>query len=282
MVISKNKTIRILTAFLLIFALIFGFSGCTVARKIKNKIDPPDPITERPSVRLTFPEGSTVAEIAKILESGNVCTADEFLTTAQNAALLGEYGFEIPNPENRSFVLEGYLFPDTYDFYVGEGSEAAAKRFLKNSQKKLGTEIREKCAETGFTLDEILALASIIQEEAGNPADMGMVSSVLHNRLASDAFPKLQCDAVTFYLRDSVEPYVTPERYEYLSGLYGTYLREGLPEGPITNSGIDAVNAALNPEESDYYYFITDSENVYHYAETYKEHLRNCENAGLV
>lgn len=282
MIISKNKTIRILTAFLLIFALIFGFSGCSVARKIKNKIDPPEPITERPSVRLTFPEGSTVAEIAKILESGNVCTADEFLATAQNTALLGEYGFEISDPENRSFVLEGYLFPDTYDFYVGEGSEAAARRFLKNSQKKLGDGIKAKCAEIGYTLDEVLALASIIQEEAGDPADMGMVSSVLHNRLASDAFPKLQCDAATFYLRDSVKPYVTPERYDFLSELYGTYICEGLPEGPITNSGIDAVNAALNPEKSDYYYFITDSENVYHYAETYKEHLSNCEDAGLV
>ena len=281
MIISKNKTIRTFTAFLLIFSLIFSFSGCGLARKIKNKIDPPEPITERPSVRLTFPEGSTVAEIAKILESGNVCTADEFLATARNTALLNEYGFSIPNPENRSFSLEGYLFPDTYDFYVGEGSEAAAKRFLKNSQKKLGDDIRARCAEIGFTLDEILALASIIQEEAGNPADMGMVSSVLHNRLASEAFPKLQCDAVTFYLRDSVEPYVTSERYEALSELYGTYIREGLPEGPITNSGIDAVNAALNPEESDYYYFITDSDNVYHYAETYKEHLENCENAGL-
>lgn len=281
MIISKNKTIRTFTAFLLIFSLIFSFSGCGLARKIKNKIDPPEPITERPSVRLTFPEGSTVAEIAKILESGNVCTADEFLATARNTALLNEYGFSIPNPENRSFVLEGYLFPDTYDFYIGEGSEAAAKRFLKNSQKKLGGEISEKCLQMGFTLDEILTLASIIQEEAGNPADMGMVSSVLHNRLASEAFPKLQCDAVTFYLRDSVEPYVTPERYEALSELYGTYIREGLPEGPITNSGIDAVNAALNPEESDYYYFITDSDNVYHYAETYKEHLENCENAGL-
>ena len=135
MIISKNKTIRTFTAFLLIFSLIFSFSGCGLARKIKNKIDPPEPITERPSVRLTFPEGSTVAEIAKILESGNVCTADEFLATARNTALLNEYGFSIPNPENRSFVLEGYLFPDTYDFYIGEGSEAAAKRFLKNSQK---------------------------------------------------------------------------------------------------------------------------------------------------
>ncbi len=271
-----------LTALFLVFALIFGLSGCSVARKIKNRISPPEPVTERPSVRLVFPEGSTVAEIAKILEEGNVCTAEEFLSTAQNASLLSEYGFAISNPENRSFALEGYLFPDTYDFYIGEGAEAAAKRFLKNSQKKLNADIIKRCAETGYSLDEILALASIIQEEAGNPAEMGKVSSVLHNRLSSDAYPKLQCDAATFYLRDSVKPYVTEERYEFLSGLYGTYICDGLPEGPITNPGIEAINAALSPEDTNYYFFISDSEDKYHYAETYNEHLRNCEEADLI
>ena len=223
----------------------------------------------------------TYTAVAKILEGGGVCTAEEFLQTAQNNALLAEYGFVIENPENRSFVMEGYLFPDTYDFYIGEGAESAAKRFLKNSRSKLNDEIRARCNEIGYTLDEILCIASIIQEEAGDPADMGNVSSVLHNRLSSPSYPKLQCDANSFYLRDSVKPYVSEERYETLLQLYSTYNCEGLQEGPITNSGIEAVNAALYPEETDYYFFITDSENNYIYAKTYKEHLRNCEEAGL-
>ena len=110
---------------------------------------------------------------------------------------------------------------------------------------------------------------------------MGTVSSVLHNRLKSLSFPKLQCDAATFYLRDYVKPYVDEERYEQLKELYNTYNCEGLPAGPITNSGIEAVRAALYPEDTDYYFFITDSEGVYHYAETFAEHRENCENAGL-
>ena len=276
--IFKNNFIKKAASLLTVFAILTGFSGCG---KIIDRLSPPEPATERPTVRLTFPEGSTVAEFAKILESGGVCTADEFLQTAQNITLLAEYGFIIENPENRSFVMEGYLFPDTYDFYIGEGAESAAKRFLKNSRSKFGDDITSQCAEIGYTLDEVLCIASIIQEEAGDPADMGKVSSVLHNRLSSSSYPKLQCDANSFYLRDSVKPYVSEERYETLLQLYSTYNCEGIQEGPITNPGIEAVNAALHPEETDYYYFITDSENNYIYAKTYKEHLRNCEEAGL-
>lgn len=268
---------------LLAVMLLLGASGCQkIKSEIKNGLGLNEEVTQRPSVRLTFPEGSTVAEIAKILESGGVCTAEEFMTEADNAALLAEYGFEIESPENRAFALEGYLFPDTYDFYVGEGANAAAKRLLKNSQSKLDDGIKNRCAELGYTLDEVLRIASIIQEEAGNPAEMGKVSSVIHNRLNSDSYPKLQCDAATFYLRDSVKPYVSEEEYNSLLEVYSTYKCEGLPEGPITNCGIEAINAALDPEETDYYFFISDSENKYHYAETYEEHLEHCVEAGLI
>ena len=281
--ISKTTILKRISALILAFLMLIPLSGCSEIGRIKDKLlGSNEPITQRPTVRLVFPEGSTVAEIAEILESGSVCTADEFLLTAQDSSLLSEYGFSIESPENRSFALEGYLFPDTYDFYVGEGSASAAKRFLKNARSKFDGSLLEKCAEIGMTLDEVLTLASIIQEEAGDPADMGGVSSVLHNRLDSSSFPKLQCDAATFYLRDSVKPYVTEERYEFLSQLYGTYICEGLPEGPITNPGIEAINAALNPDETDYYYFITDSDDVYHYAKTYSQHLKNCREAGLI
>lgn len=278
MIDFKTKLFKKAISLLLIISILAGFSGCG---KIIDKLSPKEEVTERPTVRLTFPEGSTVAEFAKILEGGGVCTAEEFLLTAQNPALLAEFGFVIENPENRSFVMEGYLFPDTYDFYIGEGAESAAKRFLRNSRSKLDDAVRARCDEIGYTLDEVLSIASIIQEEAGDPADMGKVSSVLHNRLSSSAYPKLQCDANSFYLRDSVKPYVSEERYEILLQLYSTYNCEGLQEGPITNPGIEAVNAALYPEETDYYFFITDAENNYIYAKTYKEHLRNCEEAGL-
>lgn len=271
----KIKKIAVLFA---VFLLLFCGTGCD---KIKSDILDKLSSSQHKTVRLTFPEGSTVAEIAAILEKGGVCTAEDFLDMANDSNLLAEFGFEVSNPQNRTFALEGYLFPDTYDFYVGEGSSSAIGRFLRNSQKKYA-ELIDDCNSTGYTLDDIITLASIIQEEVGYVSEMGKVSSVLHNRLASDKYPKLQCDATVFYLENSVKPYVSEERYTELAELYSTYKCEGIPEGPITNPGLEAISAALNPENTPYYFFISDSENVYHYAETYEEHLELCAQAGLV
>ena len=222
-----------------------------------------------------------MSQIAMLLEENGVCTATEFMAEANNPLNLEGTGFVIPNPEERAFLLEGYIFPDTYEFYRSESAASAIKRFLRNSAAKLNGEIIARCDELGYTLDEILILASIIQEEAGDPAEMGRVSSVLHNRIESRSFPKLQCDVATFYLRDYVKPYVEEIRYGELVELYNTYNCEGLPAGPITNSGTNAVRAALYPDETDYYFFVTDSEGAYYYAETWAEHVENCEIAGL-
>lgn len=272
-----NRTIKIFS-FLLCLAVIFSLTGCKIGKK--------EPETQPPSttsnvVRVTFPEGSTVSQIALLLEENGVCSADDFMAEANNPLNLEGYSFSISNPEERTFLLEGYIFPDTYEFYRNESAASAIKRFLKNSQVKLDDEISARCSELGYTVDEILTLASIIQEEAGDPAEMGKVSSVLHNRLNSGRYPRLQCDVATFYLRDYVKPYVDELRYGELVELYNTYNCDGLPAGPITNSGLDAVNAALYPEDTDYYFFVTDSAGEYYYAETWSEHLENCDIAGL-
>lgn len=273
-----KKRIKKSTLILFVLAVALSFSSCSIIREEK----PPatEPVTVN-TVRVTFPEGSTVSQIAQLLEKNNVCSAEEFMLQANNSGLLEEYDFDIPNSDERAFLLEGYLFPDTYDFYIDEGAEKAISRFLKNTQAKLDDEILSRCDDLGYTADEILALASIIQEEAGNPAEMGKVSSVIHNRLNSSNFPRLQCDVATFYLRDYVKPYIDEEKYEPLIDLYNTYNCNGLPAGPITNSGMDAINAALYPDDTDYYYFVTDSNGNYLYASTWNEHLDNCDIAGV-
>ncbi len=233
------------------------------------------------TVRVTFPEGFTAADMAKKLEENGVCSADEFLTAVNDPAYLDGFDFVIDNPQERSFLLEGYLFPDTYDFYLGENIGSVVRKFLKNTDSKLTDEMYARCTELGYSMDEILRLASVIQEEAGNPAEMNKVSSVLHNRLDSSSYPKLQCDCTIFYLRDSVAPYVSEERLEELKELYSTYKCNGLPAGPITNSGIEAVKAALYPDDTDYYFFVTDSDNNYYYAETWSEHKENCALCGI-
>lgn len=271
-----NRKIKVF-AVILSVAVIF-LSSCS---RVQNN----EPVSTEPTtshtVRITFPEGLTVCQIAALLEENGVCSAAEFIAEANNPLSLEGYGFVIPNPEERAYLLEGYVFPDTYEFYRNESASAALSRFLKNTQAKLNADVYARCDELGYTVDEILTIASIVQEEAGDPAEMGKVSSVIHNRLDSSRFPKLQCDVATFYLRDYVKPYVDEFRYNELVELYNTYNCSGLPAGPITNVGMDAINAALYPEDTDYYYFITDSNGDYLYAKTWSGHLENCDKAGI-
>ena len=270
------KNIRIFVAALLTVAVVFAASSCS-----RIKQPEPEVATTSNVVTVTFPEGSTVVQIAQKLEESGVCSAAEFMAEANNPLNLEGFSFSIPNPDERAFLLEGYLFPDTYEFYRNESAQRAIKRFLKNMQVKITPEILVRCDELGYTLDEILALASIVQEEAGEPAEMLKVASVIHNRLNSKRYPRLQCDVGTFYLREFVKPYFDEERYAVLVELYNTYNCEGLPAGPITNVGMDAINAALYPSDTDYYFFVTDAEGAYLYAETWAEHQKNCDIAGL-
>ncbi|MCQ2476048.1 MAG: endolytic transglycosylase MltG [Clostridia bacterium] len=259
-------------------AILLSLAGCSIGGNTNKE---KTAATQAATVRVMFPEGSTVCQIAELLEKNGVCSAADFMALSNDAALASEYGIVIENPQNRAFLLEGYLYPDTYDFYVGESAEKAIRRFLKNAQSKFDDEFRAECEKAGMTVDEVITLASIIQEEAGDPAEMSKVSSVLHNRLNSKKFKSLQCDVTIFYLEGSVRPNVSEEKFDELRELYNTYKCKGLPEGPITNVGSEALNAALNPVESDWYYFVTDDAGEYHYAETWEEHQENCENAGL-
>ena len=244
-----------------------------------------EPVTTTQSssstVRVTFPEGFCVVDIATRLEDNGVCSFDDFVAEANNQAYLEEFGIVVDNPENRAYLLEGYLFPDTYDFYIGENPSSVIKKFLRNTFAKLSDELISRATELGYSVDEILTLASIIQKEAGIESESSKVSSVIHNRLNSKEFSKLQCDCCSFYLRDKVKPYVDENRYEELLELYNTYRCDGIPEGPICNSGIDTINAALYPDDTDYYYFVTDSDGKYYYASDWSGHVENCTLAGI-
>lgn len=242
--------------------------------------------TESHTVTVTFPEGFTLVQIAERLQENNVCSSAQFIELTNNIVYIQSLGYSftelIDNPEERAFFLEGYIFPDTYEFYKGESAEMALKRFLDNTERKLTAEYKERAGELGYTLDDIITLASVVQEESYTNDSVKNVASVLHNRLNSPSFPKLQCDVTIHYVNE----YVADS--EYLSGdtsgfaeLYNTYKCEGLPAGPITNPGLAAIEAALYPAETDYYYFVTDSDWNYYYAETYAQHKANCKNVGL-
>ena len=243
-------------------------------------------VTESHTVTVTFPEGFTLVQIAERLQENNVCSSAQFIELTNNTVYIQSLGYSftelIDNPEERAFFLEGYIFPDTYEFYKGESAEMALKRFLDNTERKLTAEYKERAGELGYTLDEIITLASIVQEESYTHDSVKNVASVLHNRLSSPSFPKLQCDVTIHYINEYVadSEYLSGDRADFAE-LYNTYKCEGLPAGPITNPGLAAIEAALYPAETDYYYFVTDSEWNYYYAENYAKHQANCRAVGL-
>lgn len=242
------------------------------------------------TVTVTFPEGYTVLQIAEKLEENNVCTAEAFLAACQKPVA----DIEIKNSEERVYLLEGYIFPDTYEFYYDSDPDTVINKFIENYKSKVTDDMKQRAQVLGYTMDQMLTLASIIQKECDADIDeCADVSSVFHNRLKDPAsFPKLQSDVTTFYItenlkdvlgyQEGVELGSQNEEVQKYMQLYSTYYCNGLPAGPICNPGLKAINAALHPSSTDYLFFLTDAsgENFY-YASTISEHNKNGKTAGL-
>ncbi|MFV0497975.1 MAG: endolytic transglycosylase MltG [Candidatus Fimivivens sp.] len=231
-------------------------------------------------VTITFFEGMTLREIAAALEDNQVCTAQDFISYTQTGALSYEFIDMMPEDALRFYRLEGYLFPDTYDFYVGENVQSVAKKFLKNFQNRIMPELYSEMQDAGMTLDEVITLASIIQKEAGIPDEMRMVSSVFHNRIndVGAGLPRLQSDVTIFYVEEDIKPYQSRKTQDIYDA-YNTYVCQGLPVGPICSPGLDAIEAAINPEKSQNYFFVTDVNGKYYYGETLEAHNENVRQA---
>lgn len=279
-------TIKKFISVLLLLGVLCAFYACSDKSEQNTPTLPEETTTTQSlTVRVTFPEGLTLVQIAQKLEENDVCSASRFIELANDGTYIQTLPYTfidgIENKSERAFILEGYIFPDTYDFYRGESAERALSRFLDNTEKKLTAQYRERAAELGYTLDEIITLASIVQEESYTHDSMKNVSAVLHNRLNSPSFPRLQCDVTVHYIND----YVTGSKYlsssDSYAESYNTYKCEGLPVGAICNPGLASIEAALYPAETDYFYFVTDKDWNYYYAETYQEHKKNCNAVGL-
>lgn len=241
--------------------------------------------TNSETVSLTFPEGWTVDEIAEKLEANDVCTATSFISTLQNVDFSSEYEFiaEIPDKEQRFRTLEGYIYPDTYEFYVGENASSVVRRFLDNFENRWTEEYQEQADAMGVTVDEVIIMASILQKEAANTEQMPMIAGILYNRLdRPNAFPLLQCDSTEDYLLETIKPSLTStvedtQLYVQYRDLYDTYSEacKGLPVGAIANPGDAAIKAALFPEDTSYLYFRHDKKGNIYYASSFSEHQEN-------
>lgn len=235
---------------------------------------------EQETVRIMFPEGQTIIQIAEKLEENNVCSAEDFLDAADSGSYDFQFEDQIPHSPLRFHRLEGYIFPDTYDFYIGQNPESVVRRFLEIFNTRVTQDLYDLMEKRGMTLDETITLASIIQKETGNVENMYYVSSVFHNRLAApEAYPRLQSDATTDYVENTIKPNLSSENQE-MCDAYDTYTCEGLPVGPINNPSLNAIKAALDPLETNYYFFLSDQKGEYHFSENINQHNAYLADAG--
>ena len=251
--------------------------------------------TERTTVEVTIIEGMTAVEVGELLEANYVCRAEDFVQFYRNKMDVYDFERRVLQSSLKFNQLEGYLFPDKYEFYVvnklrdnpdgdidtTEAAEIAAEKIYANFNSKITKTMYKQMNEMGLTLDELIALASMVQAEVGNVEDMKKVASVFLNRLHnSESFPQLQSDVTVFYVQDCIEPYYDDyglsASLQSISDAYDTYVATGVPAGAICNPGLDAINAVLDPAETDYYYFCSDEKTgVTYYAKTLAEHEAN-------
>lgn len=252
------------------------------------------------TVRVTVPEGTTAIAIAQKMESAGLCTAEEFLKEANegdfSAYTFWQYVPEDKDAPNRFMKCEGYLFPETYEFLKNDTVHNYVATFYAQFDAQFTAEMYAALKKQGMTLPELVTLASFVQEEAGNSQDSN-VAQVFRNRLAEGSpYPRLQSntsshiqsDADNNYLWNWVAPYYGgwDDIPENILAAYDTYSCTGLPAGPISNPGLAAIKAALEPqpdeEAKDAYFFVTDLKGNYYYAHTLAEHNANCKTAAAV
>lgn len=265
--------------------------------------------TRRPTTDITIPEGTTAVGVAQIfVDAGLVDSVDTFLSCANglDGSDFSQYSFWNEIPDNgRLMKCEGYLFPETYNVYADEDVYYYVDTLYAEFEKQTAA-LADTIAEKGTTLDDVVKLASFIQEEAGVPEEDPKVSACFHNRLESDdplwAEHKLESNACSYITQDVENNYLwnspTAEYYgwpeqgaipEDVLELYDTYRISGLPAGPISCPGYAAIEAALNPDQQfideGYFFFVTghpdtDVAGQYFYAKTADEHQANVEKAG--
>lgn len=216
-------------------------------------------------ITFTVPEGFEIYRLADKVSEVFGISQEEFLSAQEN-----EYNFpflsEIPDRENR---LEGYLFPDTYQFTKGASATEITEKMLGRFSQIWTDEFSLRSKELGMTRDEVIILASIIEREAGSKEEMGKVSSVFHNRIKI-GMPLQSCATVQYILKERKD--VLSIEDTKISSPYNTYINTGLPIGPISSPGKDAITAALYPEDTDYYYFKVGEDGKTVFSKTLTEH----------
>ena len=226
------------------------------------------------TLQITIPEGYSVAQVRQLLLDNHVCTADAL------DKVLNQYPFKHDFLQDEKPVeegwLEGYLFPDTYEIYKGNGSVVdTVNKMLNNFASRYDSEITDGANELGRSMHDIVTVASLVEREAQRDDERARIAGVIYNRLNnSSEFPYLQVDASVLYGLGRTSGKLTDEDLKSNSP-YNLYTAEGLPPGPICNPGYASLYAASHPESHDYYYYVAMPDGSHLFASSYEEHQRN-------
>lgn len=203
----------------------------------------------------TIPEGFTEYETAERLAKNKIAEEQEFINTLENGKFRKEYSF-LKGAQKNKHYLEGFLFPDTYTVTVGADNETIIRAMLDRFQEVIGDDQKTRAEKMGYSLNDIIIVASIIEKEAAVDKDREKVASVIYNRLKIDM--PLQMDSTVQYVRSFDKERKKDLTYEDIEvdSEYNTYKNPGLPPGPICSPGKASIEAALNPANTKYLYFI--------------------------
>lgn len=210
----------------------------------------------------TIPEGFSLSQIAEKLEAEGCGPASSFMALAVDPEFIKSLGLEVDS-------LEGYLFPETYAFGPESSQERLIQTMVRQAKKRLTPELLAQALEVNLNQHQLLTLASIIQKEAGNKAEMPIISSVFHNRLKLGM--RLQADPTVTYGLTEFSGRIT-KKHLATETPYNTYRISGLPAGPIACPGADALHAAANPADTDYLYFAAKGDLTHEFSRTLEEH----------
>ncbi|PIQ95667.1 MAG: aminodeoxychorismate lyase [Nitrospinae bacterium CG11_big_fil_rev_8_21_14_0_20_56_8] len=214
---------------------------------------------------ITIPEGYRITEIDNLLKQSRLVKDDEFIRHTQDPQLIRQWA--IPT---RS--LEGYLFPETYNFSRYTGAQKIVETLLDTFKDRvLKKEYLDRARALGFTFHEIVTLASLIEKETGVDEERKLISSVFHNRLKKRM--RLQTDPSVIYALEEFDGNIR-KRDLFVDSPYNTYRYSGLPPGPIANPGLKSVIAALFPVRTNHLYFVSKQDGSHYFSSTLEEHNR--------
>jgi len=225
------------------------------------------------TVSVTIPEGYTVKQIAARLAAQGICSAQAFLTAEQKDAFTEPFLSSLSEGPDVKHRLEGYLFPDTYDFSKGSTAHAVIDRMLQDFQNHVGGGVQQDITAEHRTLSNVITEASLIEKEAKVGSERPLIASVISNRLRIHM--ALQIDATIEYVLGHQNIVTTADAK--VQDPYNTYVNPGLPPGPIASPGMASIEAALHPQTTDYLYYVVknDGTGESYFASTYAEQLHN-------